>query len=138
MTDLFQANSLSLSEISHQSCSIIKAVLRNFAKFTGKHLYQSLFFNEVAGLRPATLLKMRLWHRCFSVNFAKFLRTNFFTEHLQTTASVYPIETSENLWFSGDVNSEYQFEMSLQNSMNKKNVNYQTYSRITIRTLERR
>ena len=34
---------------------------------------QSLFFNKVAGLRPATLLKKRLWHRCFSVNFAKFL-----------------------------------------------------------------
>ena len=24
------------------------------------------------GLRPATLLKKRLWHRCFPVNFAKF------------------------------------------------------------------
>ena len=31
---------------------------------------------------PATLLKKRLWHRCFPVNFAKFLRTPFFTEHL--------------------------------------------------------
>ena len=31
---------------------------------------------------PATLLKNRPWHRCFSVNFAKFLRTPFFTEHL--------------------------------------------------------
>ena len=29
-----------------------KGVLRNFAKFTGKHLYQSLFFNKVAGLSP--------------------------------------------------------------------------------------
>ena len=28
-----------------------------------------------------------LWHRCFPVNFVKFLRT-FFTEHLWTTASV--------------------------------------------------
>ena len=54
-----------------------KGVLRNFAKFTGKHLCQSLFFNKVADLRPATLLKKRLWHRCFSVNFAKFLRTHF-------------------------------------------------------------
>ena len=26
-------------------------VLRNFAKFTGKHLCQSLFFNKVAGLQ---------------------------------------------------------------------------------------
>ena len=26
---------------------------------------------------PANLLKKRLWHRCFPVNFAKFLRTSF-------------------------------------------------------------
>ena len=46
-----------------------KGGLRNFAKFTGKNLCQSLFFNKVAGLR--------LWHRCFPVNFAKFPRTPF-------------------------------------------------------------
>ena len=40
-----------------------------------KHLCQSIFFNKVAGLRSATLLKKKLWHRCFPVNFAKFLRT---------------------------------------------------------------
>ena len=28
-------------------------------------------------LRPAVLLKKRLWHRCFPVNFAKFLRRPF-------------------------------------------------------------
>ena len=27
--------------------------------------------------RPAILLKKRLWHWCFPVNFAKFLRTHF-------------------------------------------------------------
>ena len=43
-----------------------KGVLKNCVKITGKHLRRSLFFNEVA--RPATLLKERLWHRCFSVN----------------------------------------------------------------------
>ena len=42
----------------------------------------SLIFDKVAGLRSATLLKKRLWHRCFAVNFAKFLRTPFLTEHL--------------------------------------------------------
>ena len=47
--------------------------LKNLAEFTGKHLCQSPFFNKVAGLRP--LLKKRLWHRCFPVNFASFLRT---------------------------------------------------------------
>ena len=58
-------------------------VLRNLGKFIGKHLRQSLFLNKVADLRPATLLKRRLWRRCFLVNFAKFLRTPFFTEHLR-------------------------------------------------------
>ena len=59
-----------------------KGDLKNFAKFTGEHLCQSLFFNKVADLRFVALLKMRLWHRCFPVNFVKFLRTPFFKEHL--------------------------------------------------------
>ena len=59
-----------------------KGVLRKFAKFTGKHLCQSLFFNKVVGLRPAALLEKRLWYRCFPVNCSKFLRTSFFIEHL--------------------------------------------------------
>ena len=59
-----------------------KGVLRNFAKFTERHLCQSLFFNKIAGLTPATLLKRRLCNRCFPVDFAKFLRTPFLTEDL--------------------------------------------------------
>ena len=52
-----------------------KSVPRNFSKFTGKHLCQSL--------RPAILLKKRLWQRCFPVNFSKILRISFLTEQLQ-------------------------------------------------------
>ena len=51
--------------------------LKNFAKSIGKHLCLCLFLNKVASLKSATLLKKRLWHRCFSENFAKFLRTSF-------------------------------------------------------------
>ena len=58
----------------------IKGILGNFAKFTGKHPLES--FNKVSSLRPATLLKKRLWHRCFPVSFEKFLRTPFCIEHL--------------------------------------------------------
>ena len=58
-----------------------KGVLRDFSKFTGKHLCRSLFFNKVAGLRPATLLKKKLLHRCFPANVGKFLRTSFLIEH---------------------------------------------------------
>ena len=61
----------------YQRCSVKKSVLRNFAKFTGKHLRQSLLFNKIAGLRLATLLKRRFWHERFPVNFVKFLRTLF-------------------------------------------------------------
>ena len=46
-----------------------------FKKGKGKHLCQSLFLNKVAGLRPTTLLKKRLWHRSFQANFVKFFRT---------------------------------------------------------------
>ena len=74
-----------------------KHVVRNFVKFTGNararvsfliNLQSSGLLFYYAVLKPATLLKQRLWHRCFPVNFAKFLRTFFFTEHLRTTASV--------------------------------------------------
>ena len=49
-------NQIMVDRSSYQRCSVKKSVLRNFAKFTGKHLCQSLFF---------------------PVNFAKFLRTPF-------------------------------------------------------------
>ena len=56
-------------------CSLRKDVLINFAKFTGKYLYQSLLFNKVTG-QPANLLKKRPWHRYVPVNFANNLRTS--------------------------------------------------------------
>ena len=38
----------SIDSSSHRRCSIEKSVLKNYAKFTGEHLYQSLSFNKVA------------------------------------------------------------------------------------------
>ena len=40
-------------------------------------------FNEVAGPEACGFIKERLQYRCFPVNFAKFLRTRFFTEQLR-------------------------------------------------------
>ena len=59
-----------------------KGVLGNFAKFTRKHLRQSLSFNKVTGW-GLQLYWERDWHSCFPVNIAKFLKTHFVTEHLQ-------------------------------------------------------
>ena len=44
----------------------------------------------------ATLLKKRLWHRCFPVNFVKFLRTPFFIEHLWWLLLLYPVLVLKN------------------------------------------
>ena len=72
-----QASKLKVCRSSYRSCSIRTGVLRNFEKFSEKHLRQNLFFNKDAGLRPAALLKERLQHRRFSENFTKFLKAAF-------------------------------------------------------------
>ena len=53
-----------------------------FHKIRRKTPVPETFFNKVASLRPATLLKKRLWQKSFPVSFVKFLRTNFIIEHL--------------------------------------------------------
>ena len=60
-------------------------VLRNFAKFTGKHQCQSLLFNKVAGLQ---LYLKKTPAQVFSCEFCEISKNTFFTEHLWTTASV--------------------------------------------------
>ena len=65
----FLSFSLHHKQLSKMFCK--KGVLRNFAKFTGKHLCQSLIFNKAGGLE-----------------FCEFFKNTFSTEHLQTTASV--------------------------------------------------
>ena len=68
---------------SHQRCFVKKGVLRNFAKFTGKHLCQSFFFNKVAGLGS----EKESLAQVFSYKVYKIPKNTFFTEHLRTTAS---------------------------------------------------
>ena len=95
---------------SHLRCSLRKGILRNFAKFTRKHLNQSPFSNRTAGLRPATLLKKILWYRYFPVNFGKILRTPFFTEQLWTTASE---TTTKFSWLESmsSIEEDYSFTL---------------------------
>ena len=81
---------------SHQRCSVRKGVLRNVAKFTVKHLCQVLFYNKVACPERATLLKKRLWHKCFPMNFAKFLRTPFHRTPLNDCFSTIQHFRAEN------------------------------------------
>ena len=44
--EIFQPKLL-LNRSSYWRCSVIKGVVRNFAKFTGKHLCQSIFLTDL-------------------------------------------------------------------------------------------
>ena len=67
-----------------QGCE--KRVLRNFAKFTGKHLWQSLFFNKVAGLACSFIKKVTL-AQVLSCEFCKISENAFFYRTLPVAAS---------------------------------------------------
>ena len=82
---LFETQWIStLYRSSHQRSSIKKVVLRNFTKFTGKQLCQSLFFD----------IKKEALAQVFSCEFCEIYKNTFFTEHLRANAfvstSLYP------------------------------------------------
>ena len=54
----------------HQRCSVRQGVLRNFEKFTGKHLCQGPFFNKVAGKKVfLVILQNSQENHCVRVSF---------------------------------------------------------------------
>ena len=65
---------------SHSQMFFKIRTLKKIAKFTGKHLCQSLFFNTVAGLTLVQVLSCELY---------EIFKNNFITEHLPATASLY-------------------------------------------------
>ena len=72
-------------KIKNQSPEVLykrRCVLKNFTKFTGRQLHQSLFLNKVA-----TLLKKETVERMFSFEFCEIVKNTYFTEHLRATAS---------------------------------------------------
>ena len=81
----FKLKRLQRIRSSHQKCFIIKVILRYFTKFTGKQLYQSLFFNKVA--EACNFIKKETLAKVFSCDFWKIFKNAFFTEHFRTTAS---------------------------------------------------
>ena len=58
----------------------IEDIFRNFAKFIGKHLCQSLFFNKVAGLRhkACNFIKKETLAQLFSCEFCQISKNTIF------------------------------------------------------------
>ena len=67
------------SEAVARRCSV-KEVLLEISQNSQENSCTKVSF--LIKLQPSTLLKKRLWDRCFPVNFAKFLRAAFLTEYL--------------------------------------------------------
>ena len=67
------------SEAVARRCSL-KEVLLEISQNSQENSCTKVSF--LIKLQASTLLKIRLWHRCFPVNFAKFLRAAFLTEYL--------------------------------------------------------
>ena len=72
---------------SSRSEVFCKGVLKHLPKFTGKHLCQSLFFIEVAGLRPPTLLKKETLTQVFFCKICEILKNTFFDRTPPVAAS---------------------------------------------------
>ena len=63
-----------------------KGALKSCPKFTGKHLWQSLFFNKVAELRFETLLNLETLAQNFSCEFCEIFKNVFCADHMCATA----------------------------------------------------
>ena len=61
---------------SRPGCSVKRCSQKFFSKFTRKHLFQGLFFNKVAGLSAAALLKKSLT-QVFACKFCKISKNTF-------------------------------------------------------------
>ena len=72
---------------SHPEVLRKKDVLKNFAKFTGKHLYQSLFFNKVASLQACDFIKKETLAQVFSCEFCEIFKNTFFHRTPSVAAS---------------------------------------------------
>ena len=65
-----------------------KGVLRNFTKFTGKHLCQRLFFNKVSG-KGCNFIKKETLAQAFSCEFCEIFKNTFFYRTPLVAASVF-------------------------------------------------
>ena len=82
---VFDLSFLKKPEAVAKRRSVRKGVIRNFAN-SQKNTCASFFFNKVAGLRPATLLKRRLV-QVFSCKFCKISKNSFSYRTPPVTAS---------------------------------------------------
>ena len=88
---LFQVSAqiVSLLRSSRPKVFCKKGVLRNFVKFTGKHLCRAHFLNKVAGLRQALTLLEKTLAQVFLCEFYEISKNTFCHRTTLVATSVY-------------------------------------------------
>ena len=86
---------LKLYRSSHRRCFFKKGVLRNFAKFTGKHLCQSLFFIK----KKINFIKKETLAQVLSCKFCKISK-NTFSENTSRRLLLTVVRDISNAFYS--------------------------------------
>ena len=116
---------------SHRKCSVKKAVLENFGKFTRKHLCQSLFFNEAAGT-ACNFIKKETVTQVFFCEFSEIFKNTFLTEQLCTTASAESRKAEKSLKLAITKHNSY-LHISLRERVQTRSFFWSVFSRIRTR-----
>ena len=96
---------LNNGEAAIRRCSTKIDVPKNFAKFTGKPLCQSL--------RLATLLKKETLAQVFSCEFGDIFKNTFFTEHLWTIASAKNLKIIPRIFYENKYIVKFRLETEI-------------------------
>ena len=90
---------------SHRRCSVKKGPLINFAKFTGKHLYQSLFWIKLQAL-ACNFIKKETLAQVFFCKFCEISKGVYKCDiglkrfNPFDATGFIPMKISKNLWLS--------------------------------------
>ena len=107
-----------LSRSSHQRCSRKLAFLRILQNSLETPVLDSPFY-KILGLRLASLLKKRLWYRCFPVNFAIYQELLF---HRTPSGDRF-------WWLCGSIScKKYQSPVYSWRKDKEKNKSFQNFS----------
>ena len=107
------------------------SVLNNFAKFTGKHLFQCLFLNKVAGLGPENFSKKGTLAQAFSCEFCEIFENTFFLGTPPIIAS--RVRNRNTTWICLNITEKYSFWHLKRNFLRFSRLFVKFYNKIVLR-----
>ena len=69
-----------ISQTAEEAEAVENGVLKNFAKFSAKHMWCSVIFKKLVDSSSAISWKKRRGKKCFPENLKKVFKNNFFAK----------------------------------------------------------